>query len=305
MTFSCALEAFRFANARSGAALFEYATIGLSDEPIEMDGGARLVPDTTIDGAPSFDIVFVVSGLISLEYRNSRLEAWLRARSRTGSAIAPLGTATLLAARAGLLDGHRCVTHWTLYDRLRNDFPRVRLVKRLFCLDGKVITAAGGVAAYDLGLALVKRIYGVEAIGEQAELALHDRPRPAAGHQRADVAWRYEVEDARLVRAIEIMEASIEQPLSVVELVSKVGVSPRQLERLCHDALQRGPRRLSQEIRLRHARNLLRTTRVPIADVALACGFADASHLSRRYRELFGAAPSLDRDVDGAADRMA
>lgn len=301
MTFSCALEAFRLANVRSRTALFEYAIIGVADGPIEMDGGTWLLPDMSIGGAPVFDIVFVISGLASLEYRDPRLEAWLRAKSRTGSTIAPLGTATLLAARAGLLNGHRCVTHWTLYDRLRDEFPRVSLVNGLFCIDGNVITAAGGVAAYDLGLALVKRMRGPEAIGEQAELVLHDQPRPAAGHQRANVAWRYGVKDPRVIRALEVVESNIEQPPGVAELAAKVGVSARQLERLCRHALGRGPRALSQEIRLRHAQSLLRTTRMPIAEIALSCGFADASHLTRRYREVFGTAPSLDR---GAAAEM-
>ena len=297
MTFSCAREAFRMANERVGVPLFQHFLVGVEKGPIAMDGGERLLPDVDLDTAPHFDIIFLISGIAVTDYRNARLESWLRARSRSGSVLAPIGCSAVLAARAGLLDDHRCVTHWTLYDRFRTEFPKVKLVKGIFCIDGAVMTAAGGVAAFDLGLALVGNSSAADLVAQEAEIAIHDRPRPAVGHQRAAITWRYGVEDARLVRAIALMESRLEDPLPLSRVAEVAGVSVRQLERLCRTALGRGPRALYREIRLRQAQSLLCTTRVPLAEIALACGFADASHLSRRYAELFGVSPSSERRV--------
>jgi transcriptional regulator GlxA family with amidase domain len=297
MTFSCAREAFRLENERSHAAPFRYATIGVEEGLVEMDGAEKLLPDVTLDRSPAFDIIFVVSGINAVEYRHSQLERWLRARSRTGAVIAPLGCATVLAARAGLLNGHRCVTHWTLYERFRTEFPKIHLVEGLFSIDGSVKTAAGGLSAFELGLALVQKSSTAEIVTYQAEIAIHPHPRVAAEHQRTAITWRYGVQDARLVRAIELMEAQINRPAHLLDLAAAAAVSVRQLERLCLSSLGRSPRTLYQEIRLRHAQTLLRTTRTPIAEIALVCGFADASHLTRRYRELFGGPPSGERRV--------
>ncbi|MFV8075474.1 helix-turn-helix domain-containing protein, partial [Enterobacter cloacae complex sp.6730661] len=43
--------------------------------------------------------------------------------------------------------------------------------------------------------------------------------------------------------------------------------------------------------RLDRARALLRTTALPLADIAAACGYAHASHLSRQVKAATGATP--------------
>lgn len=295
MTFSCALEAFRLANERAGSIIFEYATVSPEGRVVTMDGGATLNADLLLADAPMFDITFVLSSLNAVEYRNSRLEGWLRVRARQGGVIAPLGCATVLAAQAGLLDGHRCVTHWTLYDRFAIEFPRVRTIQGLYSIDGRILTAAGGISAFDLGLALVGRNVEAAAIAQEAEIALHRQPRGPAEQQRAAITWRYGIQDERLARVIQFMEEQITGPLALADLAAVSGLSGRQVERMCLKHVGRRPMALYQEIRLRHAQSLLRTTASPVAQVALACGFADASHFTRHYKALFGETPSFTR----------
>jgi transcriptional regulator GlxA family with amidase domain len=52
------------------------------------------------------------------------------------------------------------------------------------------------------------------------------------------------------------------------------------------------------EVRLERAREVLRDARfadLPIGEVAASCGFAEASHFARCFREHYGSAPSLFR----------
>jgi AraC family transcriptional regulator len=49
--------------------------------------------------------------------------------------------------------------------------------------------------------------------------------------------------------------------------------------------------------RVECARELLRTTSLPLADVATRCGYANASHFSHRFREAVGAAPIVYRSA--------
>jgi AraC family transcriptional regulator len=43
--------------------------------------------------------------------------------------------------------------------------------------------------------------------------------------------------------------------------------------------------------RLAHARALLRETRRPILDIAVACGFVDQSHFTSAFKRAFGVTP--------------
>lgn len=55
------------------------------------------------------------------------------------------------------------------------------------------------------------------------------------------------------------------------------------------------PHRYVQEQRLSRARELLLSTRLPVAQVALECGFKTASHLSSKFRARVGASPTQFR----------
>ena len=91
------------------------------------------------------------------------------------------------------------------------------------------------------------------------------------------------------------MEANIEEPISLDELSSYVGISRRQLERLFQKHLNCVPTRYYLNLRLNRARLLLLQTSKSIVDIALACGFISAPHFSKCYRDLFGIPPRDER----------
>jgi transcriptional regulator GlxA family with amidase domain len=106
---------------------------------------------------------------------------------------------------------------------------------------------------------------------------------------------RLGVANQKLVAAIRLMEDTADEPRDVRQIAAEVGLSPRQLERLFAKYLHANPRRHYLELRLDKARELLLQTSKPILDVAVACGFASASHFSRCYRSAYGHKPSDER----------
>ena len=51
-------------------------------------------------------------------------------------------------------------------------------------------------------------------------------------------------------------------------------------------------------LRLAHAHTMLSDVRLvdlPVAEIAIRCGFADPSHFARRFRQRFGQSPSQFR----------
>ena len=110
---------------------------------------------------------------------------------------------------------------------------------------------------------------------------------------------RLGVSHPKLLKVIELMEGSLEEPLARSLLAKRTGLSTRQLERLFRKYLQRTPTRYYLELRLAKARTLLLQTSLSVLDVALACGFVSASHFSKCYREFYAKTPRQERQLEG------
>jgi transcriptional regulator GlxA family with amidase domain len=137
--------------------------------------------------------------------------------------------------------------------------------------------------------------FGHDLAVDISEQFIHERIRPAEDAQRMALGRRLGVTDPKLEAVIVAMEDNLEEPLLSAGLVATAGVSERQLERLFRRALGCTPTRYYLDLRLRRARILLGQTRLPVREVALACGFATPAHFSRAYRDHFGHAPREER----------
>jgi transcriptional regulator GlxA family with amidase domain len=106
---------------------------------------------------------------------------------------------------------------------------------------------------------------------------------------------RLDISNPRLLRALEYMEAHLQEPAGRSKLAQCAGVSVRQLERLFADHLGSTIRAHYLRMRLDRARNLLKQTILPVVAVAAETGFATPSHFSRAYRSAFGRSPRQER----------
>jgi transcriptional regulator GlxA family with amidase domain len=100
---------------------------------------------------------------------------------------------------------------------------------------------------------------------------------------------------AELVEVVRLMEANIEEPLSLDELARLVRLSQRHLQRMFKMFLSVSPTHYYLRLRLRRAWELLRNTDASIARVTAVCGFHSPRHFSNAYRAQFGHAPSIER----------
>jgi AraC family transcriptional regulator len=99
------------------------------------------------------------------------------------------------------------------------------------------------------------------------------------------------VPDARIARAIDYIEASFTEDLSILDIAAVAGLSPTQLGRSFRAATGLTPYAYVIARRLRYAAQLLRGTTLPIAIVALEAGFTDQAHLTRIARQRLGRTP--------------
>jgi transcriptional regulator GlxA family with amidase domain len=113
-----------------------------------------------------------------------------------------------------------------------------------------------------------------------------------------DLQYRLGAAPAPVLKAVALMEAHIEAPLSIALIADRLALSTRQLERLFHQAFDVTPARYYLDLRLETARKLLHLSSLSVLDVALASGFVSASHFAKAYRLHFGQAPRAHRHSD-------
>jgi len=296
LAFASAIEAMRMANRLSETTLYEWHTVGTTRDPVCASNGIAVTPDCTTSDHQAFDAAFVCSGVdVERVYDKAHL-FWLRKIAQRKLAIGALCTGTYLLAKADLLDGYRCTIHWENMASLREEFPNIVVSAELFEIDRNRYTCAGGTAALDLFLNLIMRQHSRGLAANISEQFICDRIRGRHDRQRVPLRLHLGSSQPKLIEAVSLMEANIEEPMSLDELAQAVGVSRRQLERLFQKYLHCVPTRYYLELRLARARQLLLQTSMSIVDVAFACGFVSAPHFSKCYRDYFGVPPREERN---------
>ena len=189
----------------------------------------------------------------------------------------------------------RCAIHWENLPGFSEAFPKANVFADLFEVDQNIYTCAGGTAALDMMLKLIGDDFDDNLVNRVCEQVLTDRVRSPTDRQRLPLRARLGVQNAKVLSIIELMEANLSEPLSLIEIADHVGLSRRQIERLFRTEMGRSPARYYLEIRLDRARHLLIQSSMPVVEVAVACGFVSASHFSKCYRELYSRSPQQER----------
>ncbi|MBA6109855.1 GlxA family transcriptional regulator [Pseudomonas shirazica] len=301
--FASAVETLRMANLAARRAMFQTLIIAADMEPVSASNGMRILPEYTIKDAPKLDMLFVVGPNPIVSDHNTRaIVNWLRKLAHDQVALGGICTGSHLLARANLLTGYRCTIHWEDIEALKERFPGIIISSQLFELDRDRYTSSGGVASMDMFLQLIAREPGGREIAEHAaELLLCDRVRSSQERQRVPLRQRLGTSQPKLSQVVSIMEANLEDPVTLEELAQLNDISVRQLERLFHKHLQSTPSQYYLELRLSRARQLLLHSESQVRDIALACGFVSPAHFSKCYSRFFGVSPMGERKQVAAA----
>jgi len=304
LALTSAIEVLRMANRVLKWEAYQWTIISEDGQSVAASNGLSVGPTHPVADMGAPDIVFVCSGVNIRRNMTASVLGTLRQLAQRRIPLGALCTGGYVLAKAGLLDNRCAVVHWEDMPALREEFPRIDFLEKLYCIDRDRYTASGGTAPIDMMLHLIREQHGADTVTEICDQFVIDRLRDERDRQRVPLQAQVGAYHQHLLRAAELMEANIEEPLSLDDVADMVGVSRRQIERLFKRHLGMVPSRYYLEARLRRARMLLVQTNLSIMEIAVACGFESPPHFSRCYRSQFGCTPSAERNRKEAFDAI-
>lgn len=140
------------------------------------------------------------------------------------------------------------------------------------------IASLGGIFVIDLFLELIALRFSAAIADQVAQNSSYVHVCRVNRHTSFRRSWRLGINSKHLPEAFDLMEANVEQRLTIAEIPDRLDVSQRTLQRICKRELGTSPNHIYSVIQLERVRSLLLNTQMLVAEVSLACGFSTISH---------------------------
>lgn len=248
--------------------------------PDSLPKGSILIMPGVAESAENFASPVAQTACDWLHQQKSAIEA--------GSlTLVCICSGSLLAGKAGLLDGYQCTTHHDVIERLRQQVPAAQVKdNRIFVEDRFVLTSAGISAGIDLALHLIATHSGPQvALDVAREMVVYFRRAGDDPQLSPWLRYRNHLHPA-VHRAQNLMAAEPESPWQVEDVAARAHISSRHLTRLFRQHLGISVRDYHEQLRIAVAQQRLQQG-AGIEKAALAAGFSSARQL-RRAQERWG-----------------
>jgi len=233
-----------------------------------------------------------------IERDEAAIVSWLRTRVQPHHTVVSICTGALRAARAGLLDGRDCTTHFTSCAELAELAPRANVLEnRLYVEDGNRYSSAGVTAGTDLMLHLVAQWCGpAVALAVARHLVVYLRRSGSDPQLSPWLEGRNHIHPA-VHSAQDAVAANPARTWTLGTLAKIASTSPRHLSRLFNEHAGMSLPDYINRLRVSLARELLGNTRLDMERVAERSGFASARQLRRAWSRSYATPPHAAREI--------
>jgi transcriptional regulator GlxA family with amidase domain len=229
---------------------------------------------------------------------DAEIVQWLKDVVRPGHTVVSICAGAMLAARAGLLDGYACTTHYLDCEELARVAPEARVVdNRLFVEDRDRFTSAGVTAGIDLMLYMMSRKLGHAIAAAIARYLVVYLRRGGAEPQISPwLEGRNHVHPA-VHRVQDAITKNPAEHWQLGKLARMAGASSRHLTRLFHEYAGMSVTEYKNNLRVALARQMLSQTEMDMEQVAEKAGFGSARQMRRAWRRVYEGAPREARSA--------
>lgn len=221
LSFAATIDPLRMANRMAKQDIYHWDLYTLDDQPVQPSNGLILQPTRQRDDTKHLDGLIVVASKDAKLYHSKQISRWLTRLKQRGIMLGATSGGTIILAMSGVLDQTPCTTHWEFLDSFREAFPKLNITSDIYELDDQRLSCSGGTAALDMMLGLIAVQHGSELAAKVAAQCIHPDIRPAHEEQRIALGARITLKHPRLAKAIEVMKAHLETPLSCQQIADQ------------------------------------------------------------------------------------
>jgi AraC family transcriptional regulator, carnitine catabolism transcriptional activator len=281
------LEPFRACNSFTTTPVFDWQFLTISGQPVQSSSGLPILPEGALSASTRCDYLFVMSSYEYLAHDTPTTRMALQKAAKLSGAVAGLDTGAWLMAAAGLLQDKQATIHWDVLGEFSETFPKVYARRLRMVHDINRLTCAGAMSAFDLSLSIISKHLGQSFKVDIEAFFIHQDNPDIPRNTR----------DPLLGKALEIMHANIENPLSRITLAKRLSGHAKTLDRRSEAEFGVPLAHVYRHIRLSAAQQMVISTSLSILDISLRSGFQNPSAMTRAYKARFGLTPTQNRQA--------
>jgi transcriptional regulator GlxA family with amidase domain len=274
--------------------LFEIEIVTETGEPANGFSKLPIQAQRSIKTKSNFDLIYVpgfVGHHPELLLKQIKLTNWLYLQYKKGTVMTAACNGNFLLAEAGVLNGKRATTHWSLADAFRSRYKDIVLEPEKIVIDnGSVISAAGVTAYFNLALFLIERYASKELAVTSAKVFLVDSGRKIqTPYQMYQVAKNHG--DEEIVRVQDWLEKKFNENITLEKMTEISNLGTKTLMRRFKKVTGETPMMYLQKLRIENAKRLLESKRVSFNEITWKVGYNDVSSFHKVFKLETGLTP--------------
>ena len=299
-TVTIPLEMLSAANdvARSRRQLDKVITIELASgtdaTELALSGGMHIKCQTTLSSISNSDLIFIPGIWGNPRSSLPKLKPmmnWLIQQYATGSTLCSIVTGSYFLAEAGLLQGKSATTHWRFFDEFSQRYPEIKLQRKRFITNDERLYCTGSInAVRDIMQHFVEQLYGESIASEIARQFTHELKRSYESLLLNEDQQRSH-HDEEIIKVQEWLDQNYQAGVVIRGLAERFKLSVRSLNRRFKLATNTSPLQYLQNLRIEHAKELLKQSNLAVSEVADMVGYQDASYFTSLFKKATAVTP--------------
>lgn len=278
----------------SDCPLFNLKLIGETKSPINSFSGLPLTPHCSISTRESFDIIYI-PGFMGDEQeiikQNKKIIYWVSKIKSNRTILSAACNGNILLAESGKLDNHSATTHWSLKEKFKDTYKKVKLQPEKIIVDnGNTISAAGVTSYFNLSLHLIHRFSNTEIALSCAKLFLVDSGRKIqTPYQMLEFSKTHG--DELIMKTQDWIESNYRERITLSKLGKAVNTGSKTLIRRFKKVTGVTPQAYLQKLRIETAKRLLESKVISFNEVTWEVGYNDSSSFHKAFKKETGLTP--------------
>jgi transcriptional regulator GlxA family with amidase domain len=284
--------------ARSRRQLDKVITIELASgtdaTELALSGGMHIKCQTTLSSISNSDLIFIPGIWGNPRSSLPKLKPmmnWLIQQYATGSTLCSIVTGSYFLAEAGLLQGKSATTHWRFFDEFSQRYPEIKLQRKRFITNDERLYCTGSInAVRDIMQHFVEQLYGESIASEIARQFTHELKRSYESLLLNEDQQRSH-HDEEIIKVQEWLDQNYQADVVIRGLAERFKLSVRSLNRRFKLATNTSPLQYLQNLRIEHAKELLKQSNLAVSEVADMVGYQDASYFTSLFKKATAVTP--------------